>query len=130
MYLNRDDVLNPVVSATDNISYTLTVTSADDCTAQATVAVNVLKKLVIPSAFTPNGDNINDTWMIKYIEDYPGCTVDVFNRNGQKVFTSINYNEPWDGKYKGSYLPTGTYYYIINPKNGRTAISGPVTIIR
>jgi gliding motility-associated-like protein len=128
--LDHDNILNPVVNAVDNTNYTLTVTSADNCTAQATVDVEVKKKLVIPSAFTPNDDNINDTWMIKYIENYPGCTVDVFNRNGQKVFTSVNYNLPWDGKYKGSFLPTGTYYYVINPRNGRTTVAGPVTIIR
>lgn len=128
--LNQDNVLNPIVNATDNTNYVLTVTSADHCTAQASVLVKVLKNIIVPNAFTPNGDGINDTWMIKYIDKYPGCTVDIFNRYGQKVFTSINYNQEWDGKYKGNYLPSGTYYYIINLKNGRTTVSGSVTIIR
>ena len=128
--LNHDNILNPVVNAVDNTNYTLTVTSADHCTAQASVEVLVKKKLVIPSAFTPNGDGINDTWQIKYIEDYPGCTVDIFNRYGEKIYSSINYAVEWDGTYKGHYLPTGTYYYIVNPKNGRSTMSGPVTIIK
>jgi len=128
--LNHDNVLNPVVNAVDNTTYTLTVTSADHCTAQTSVEVLVKKKLVVPSAFTPNGDGINDTWQIKYIEDYPGCTIDIFNRYGEKIYSSVNYAVEWDGTYKGSYLPTGTYYYIINPKNGRSTMSGPVTIIR
>ncbi len=128
--LNHDNILNPVVNAVDNTKYVLTVTSADHCTAQASVEVLVKKKLVIPSAFTPNGDGINDTWQIKYIEDYPGCTVDIFNRYGEKIYSSINYAVEWDGTYKGNYLPTGTYYYIINPKNGRSIMSGPVTIIK
>lgn len=128
--LDHDNVLTPVVNALDNTKYTLTVTSADHCTAQASVEVLVKKKLVIPSAFTPNGDGINDTWQIKYIEDYPGCTVDIFNRYGEKIYSSINYAVEWDGTYKGNYLPTGTYYYIINPKNGRSTMSGPVTIIK
>jgi gliding motility-associated-like protein len=128
--LNHDNILNPVVNAIDNTTYTLTVTSADNCTAQASVKLLVKKKLVIPNAFTPNGDGINDTWKIKYIENYPGCTVDIFNRFGEKLYSSVNYMVEWDGTYKGSYLPAGTYYYIIDPKNGRTTVSGSVTIIR
>jgi gliding motility-associated-like protein len=80
--------------------------------------------------FTPNGDGVNDTWNIKYLETYPGNTVDIYNRQGEKVYSSIGYASPWDGRYKGAILPTGTYYYIINPKNGRKLISGNVTIIK
>jgi len=84
----------------------------------------------IPNTFTPNGDGINDTWNIKYLEFYPNCTVEVYNRWGEKVYSSIGYTVPWDGKYKGDNLPTGTYYYIINLKNGDKAVSGYVAIIR
>jgi gliding motility-associated-like protein len=128
--LNHDNILNPIASPLDDTQYTLAVTSADSCVVYANVFVKVLKKLIIPNTFTPNGDNINDYWEIKYLNQYPNCTVDIFNRYGQKLFTSIGYAQPWDGKYQGNYLPTGTYYYIINPKNGRSRVSGSVTIIR
>jgi len=128
--LDHDDVLNPVANPTTNTLYTLTVTNAEGCTVAAQVTVNVLKNPVIPNAFTPNGDGINDTWNIKYLDTYPGNTVDIYNRYGEKVYSSIGYAVPWDGTYKGANLPTDTYYYIINPKNGRKAISGSVTIIR
>ena len=94
------------------------------------VNITVLKNLVIPNTFTPNGDGYNDLWQIKYLESYPNTTVDVYNRYGEKVYSSIGYSVPWDGKYNGSYLPPGTYYYIIDPKNGREVIAGNVTIIR
>jgi gliding motility-associated-like protein len=84
----------------------------------------------VPNAFTPNSDGVNDTWDIKYLDTYKNATVDVFSRYGEKVYSSVGYATPWDGTYKGSYLPTGTYYYIINPKNGRSPISGFVAIIR
>jgi gliding motility-associated-like protein len=90
----------------------------------------VLKKLGVINTFTPNGDGFNDTWTIKYLESYPGNTVDVYNRYGEKVYSSTGYGIPWDGTYKGANLPSGTYYYIINPKNGRKVVSGSVTIIR
>jgi gliding motility-associated-like protein len=86
--------------------------------------------LSIPNAFTPNSDGINDTWMIKNLEYYPASTINVFNRWGQKMFSSIGYPIPWDGKYQGKLLSSGTYYYIIDAKNGRAAITGWVAIIR
>lgn len=128
--LDHDDILNPIASPTDDITYMLTVTSAKGCSASTTINVSVLKAPVVPNTFTPNGDGVNDTWQIKYLDSYPNCTVDIFNRFGTKLYSSIGYPIPWDGTYKGASLPVGVYYYIINPKNGRKAISGSLTIIR
>ena len=131
--LNRTDVLQPVASPTVNTKYMLTVISTNggvSCPVTSTVTVSVLQAPVIPTSFTPNGDGINDTWIIQNLDTYPGATVDVYNRNGGKVFSSVGYSIPWDGRYNGANLPEGTYYYIIDPKNGRTKISGYVAIIR
>ena len=87
-------------------------------------------QLVIPNAFTPNGDGINDTWVIDYIEYYPNTTVNIFNRYGEKILTSTGYGVPWDGTYKGVNVPAGTYYYIIDTKSGNKPISGWVAVIR
>jgi len=61
---------------------------------------------------------------------YPGATVQIFNRYDAKIFSSVGYSEPWDGTMQGKDIPEGTYYYIINPKNGRKIIAGYVTVIR
>jgi gliding motility-associated-like protein len=128
--LDRSTVLSPKASPPDDITYRLTVTSSDGCVATDQVFVKVLKQVKVPNAFSPNGDGINDKWEIQYLESYPGCTIDVFNRYGQVVFSSVGYEKPWDGTFKGTPLPVGTYYWVINPKNGREAITGSVTIIR
>jgi gliding motility-associated-like protein len=128
--LNYDNILNPVASPADNTTYKLTVTNPLGCSATAEIAVSVLKSPIIPNTFTPNGDGINDTWDIQYLNEYHFCTVNIFTRYGEKVFTSVGYGIPWDGKYRGADLPQGTYYYIINPGNGRKVLSGSVTIIR
>ncbi|MEO6681724.1 MAG: PKD domain-containing protein [Ginsengibacter sp.] len=122
--------LTPVVSTVENMIYQLTVTSADGCTAADKMSVEVLKHVKVPNVFSPNGDNIHDTWQIKYLESYPGCEVHIYNRYGQRVFYSVGYSTPWNGTYLGKPLPTGTYYYIIHPKNGRAPFNGSVTIIR
>lgn len=129
--LSNSKILNPMVTPGEaDINYTLKVTNNKGCFATSNVNVTVLKKPLIPTAFTPNGDGINDTWVIKYLESYTGATVEVFNRNGQRVYSSIGYPVPWDGRYNNSDLPAGVYYYLINPKHGRKAFSGSVTIIR
>lgn len=128
--LDRDTIANPTVTASADISYMVTVISAQGCSASAIVNVTVLKKPVIPNTFTPNGDGVNDTWEIKYLSSYPGCIVNVFNRLGTKLYTSVGYPKAWDGTYQGSSLPAGTYYYLIDPKNGSRVFSGSITIIR
>jgi gliding motility-associated-like protein len=120
----------PVASPTSDITYTLTVTSPQGCKASDAVFVKVLKAPTIPNIFSPNGDGVHDRWMIPYLESYPGCTIDVVNRYGQPVFHSVGYTTPWDGKINGKDAPVGTYYYVIDPKNGRSKMAGYVDIIR
>ena len=128
--LSNANIATPKVSPPDDLTYLLTVTSSDGCVATDKIFVKVLKEVKVPNAFSPNNDGINDKWEIQYLESYPGCTIDVFNRYGQVIFSSVGYEKPWDGTYKGNPLPVGTYYWVINPKNGREAIKGSVTIIR
>jgi gliding motility-associated-like protein len=67
----------------------------------------------ISEAFTPNGDGINDTWVISNIENHPSSVVRVFNRWGAEVFVARNYQNDWDGHSKGnsSTLPAASSYY-------------------
>jgi gliding motility-associated-like protein len=128
--LNDPSLAQPTTTTAMDMEYTLVGTSADLCSDSDRVLVQVLKKPSIPNTFSPNGDGIHDRWEIRYLDSYPGATVEIFNRYGQPVFKTIGYNKPWDGTLKGSPLPAGTYYYIIDPKNGRQPMSGFVDIIR
>jgi gliding motility-associated-like protein len=83
--------------------------------------------IVIYNSFSPNGDNLNDTWII---ENCTNCKITIYNRNGNIVFESSDNSLPWDGKFKDEKVPDATYYYIIeNPADSRTH-KGSVTIIR
>ena len=87
--------------------------------------------VVIPNAFTPNGDGINDLWNIKSIEAYPKCIVSVYSRYGTLIYQSKGYPRSWDGTSNGAPVPTGTYYYIIdlNEDNSKP-LTGYVAVIR
>ena len=109
----------------------LTLTAEGGCSVTGHTLVKVLRGLEIPNGFSPNGDGINDTWRIRYLDGYPDASIEVYNRGGQIVFRSVGYSKDWDGTYQGKALPIGTYYYIINPKTGKVGIyTGSVTILK
>ena len=87
------------------------------------------KVLIVPNAFSPNGDGINDRWDIDGLKGMTGCTVSVFNRWGQEVFKSQGYQYPWDGKMKGQPVPMATYYYVITVP-GKKPYSGWVVVLK
>jgi gliding motility-associated-like protein len=129
-WLDNAQSPTPRSAPQNDITYTLTVTSDKGCSSSDNVTVKLLKKPAIPNIFSPNNDGIHDQWEIPGLASYPGCIVDVYNRYGQLIYHSVGYDKPWDGTVNGKPVPVGTYYYIINPKNGREKISGYVDVIR
>lgn len=128
--LSNANVLRPILQAMADETYTLTALGEGQCTASDFLKVKILKPVKIPNAFSPNGDGIHDTWNITNLSDYPGCTVEVFNRYGQRVFYSAGYGMPWNGTVGGKVLPMATYYYVIHLKNGFNPRTGSITIVR
>ncbi|MBB6610916.1 PKD domain-containing protein [Pontibacter sp. Tf4] len=128
--LDNASLARPLASPTETITYTLTATSAEGCQSTDQVTVQVLKKLKIPNGISPNGDGINDVWLIEGIEDYPAVRIEIFNRWGTKVHEWQGPGTPWNGTRNGSPLPDGAYYYVIDTKKGRKAFTGAITILR
>ena len=92
-------------------------------------------QIIIPTAFTPDNDEINDTWVLENIDNiYPNNSVSVYNRLGNKVYESDQgaYSKrPWDGAYNGNALPVASYYYIIEYNDNTTDNkTGFVSIIK
>ena len=92
------------------------------------------KCIFIKNAFSPNGDGINDRWQIYNTREcVTKITVNVFNRNGSKVYQVDDYFNDWDGTYKGKPLPDGTYYAVIDfvlVSGKRVTTKADVTILR
>jgi gliding motility-associated-like protein len=135
-YLNNPNSLSPIsVMPQQTITYILTATNAEGCSIADSVTITVLPYCIkAKNAFTPNGDGVNDTWMVYDQYDcLKNIRVQVFNRYGSKVFESTNYRNDWRGTFGGKSLPDATYYYVLDYTllDGTVLqLRGDVTILR
>ena len=115
---------------TESGLYTVTVTDSSGCFATAQIELEFID-ICIPNWFTPNGDNENDTWAPGCSENYPNLTFDIFDRYGRKIAT-YTIGQVWDGRYNGTELPTGDYWYVVrtNDSNVDKEFVGHFTLYR
>lgn len=87
--------------------------------------------VVVPTGFSPNGDNVNDQWLIENASFWPELLVEVYNGWGQLLYRSEGAYTPWNGTYNGQDLPAATYYFIVDPRaEGQEIRKGALTIFR
>jgi len=112
-----------------------TVTSSLGCESSDTLFVTVNTEVTISTAFTPNGDGINDVWLVKNLNEpeIASYKVSIFDGFGSEVLATSDF-QGWDGKYNGEDLPGGvSYYYVIEYErtDGTSEVeTGIVTILR
>lgn len=99
-----------------------------------TAVVSIIFDLGIPSGITPNGDGVNDFFVIPHLNNeynlFPENELVVFNRWGDVVFQSQPYHNDWTGESgSGEELPEGTYYYVFKLEAG-VSYQGDLTILR
>ena len=133
--LTNANTFTPIAKPSVTTTYTLTVKDNNNCTSTDDAIVTVLPYCVkVMNAFTPNGDGINDKWLVT---NGNACTTQViakvYNRYGSLVYSNENYQNNWDGTYKGKPVPDGTYYYVLSYRlinNKQVSLKGDVTILR
>lgn len=120
------------VALNDSVTFTITAETQKGCKSAATAVVKAGRPLFMPSAFTPNGDLVNDFFRIP-----AGVTLNlqefsIFNRWGKKVFTTNNISQGWDGTFGGTKADAGVYVYFIKgtDTNGQVFIKGSLVLIR
>jgi gliding motility-associated-like protein len=127
-----DNLLQTTATAmglSPNASYLVRVTDAIGCNLTSSVFVDAnIGCFFIATAITPNGDGVNDTWVLGGFEYYSECKINVVNRWGQVVFSSTGYNAQWDGRFNGQLLPVADYYFTIDYASDKEVIMGTVTI--
>ena len=112
-------------------NYIVTVMDNNSCTEDTVFIIATMTAECIPNVFTPNGDNVNDTWSLEDTFLYSDSEVRIYGRYGKLMFQSVGYDSPWDGKNeKGNDVPDGAYFYSIEIGHDFDAIKGSVTILR
>jgi gliding motility-associated-like protein len=133
--LSNSNIYNPYCTTKDYIEYILTVTTPGGCVGYDTIRVKVFPEPVlwVPSAFTPNGDGLNDIFrpitvgysQIEYFR--------VYNRWGQLVYSTSQFYKGWDGTIKGTPQELGVYFWVLSARDfgGKNVQKqGDVTLIR
>ena len=120
------------VPLSNTTSYDLLVTTAYGCIDNKTIIVAVYNKLYMPNSFTPNNDGHNDAFRIPPNVPFELKEFSIFDRWGNKVFSTKDASKGWDGRNNGILQGAGTYVYIIRGKDnkGGVFIKGTVTLIR
>ncbi len=110
--------------------YEVIVRDQNGCTATMIVPMTYVD-VCIDNYFTPNGDGISDTWGPGCTNIYNNLVFEIFDRYG-RVIAKYHYGEKWDGKYQGSELPTGDYWYVLklNDEKDSREFVGHFTLYR
>lgn len=125
---------NPIVSPKDTTNYVVRIVDENACIIMDSVMVAVLENIQDVKAvnlITPNGDGKNDVLEFQGLGKFRENTLKVFNRWGDQVYSKVNYQndgERFDGTYKGSPLPAGTYFYVLSLRSGE--VKQALTIVR
>lgn len=121
-------------TSTSPVTFTVDATDASGCKTSATQTFVVSDKcqLIVYNGVTPNNDGNNDFFRIENIEQYPGNVVMIFNRWGMQLAEITDYNNSnnyWSGNTIGDKLaPSGTYFYVIDLKNGSSLLKGYIEL--
>ena len=133
--ISNPKISNPLVTPEESTYFTVEITDVGGCLITDSVLVIVADDpaLSIPSVnvITPNNDGINDYLEFPNLEKYGPNSLQVFNRWGQVVFSSVNYQrdtDRWDGNYRGKPLPGGAYFYVLRLDNHE--IKQTITLLR
>jgi gliding motility-associated-like protein len=132
--LSCSECSNPVATPDETTVYSLTIIDENGCSAtdRVIVAVNYIKVLYVPNAFTPNNDGVNDRFLV-FTDGAKSISFKIFNRWGEKIFETTTIGEGWDGTYLGKEMNPGVYVYYVEvtyQDDSIQAEKGSVTLIR
>jgi gliding motility-associated-like protein len=112
-WLDKDTIADPLASPHVPLTYQVIGTNAQGCMDTAAVRIDIREELMVPNAFSPNGDGLNDVFRLENFGYQDRNRFVIFNRWGQKIFQTQDISQGWDGTQNGKPVETGTYYYDI-----------------
>lgn len=134
-WLNSPSDASPWVAPLETTTYTVLGINEFGCrdTAHVKVIVKYQPGEMLPSAFSPNGDGLNERFRIENLGEEKILQFSIFNRWGQEVYDDPGNNAGWDGMFKGEPAPAGVYNYIIrlsSPQGFVRVLKGALTLVR
>ncbi len=135
-WLNNSSIPNPVSLPEDNIEYIVSVTGTAGCAGSDTILVKLFKvqpDLYVPTAFSPDGDGLNDIFRPIPIGMRSIDAFRIYNRWGQMLFSTTEYMKGWDGTFGGMPQSAGTYVWLAEGtdyRGVRIQRKGTVILIR
>ena len=130
------DAVLPITTPGDYvINWTFTDENGNVTLESQNATVNLteacLDLAVINDVITPNGDGVNDTWVLEDIAYFTECTVKIFNRWGAQVYETDGYDNSWNAvSDKDETLPAGVYFYIIYCYDEELTFNGYISVVR
>lgn len=116
-------------SGFDELVYRICLTPCAEMCDTAIVKLRVFPFLRIPDIITPNGDGVNDVWVIEGIDRFESTELFIYNRWGREIYAANNYANDWDAHWNGLPLPNGTYFYVLNNRTtGENLGRGYITV--
>jgi gliding motility-associated-like protein len=135
--LDNSTAANPIARPTSTTEYRVTGKNIYGCTDTGSVTVKVedLSEavLIIPHAFTPNGDGKNECYRVHVKVPYASFELAIYDRWGKRAFLAEDPKQCWDGTYGGQPAQLGTYYYYMRIKTeacGEVFRKGDIHLIR
>jgi gliding motility-associated-like protein len=133
--LNNVNIANPIASPLVNTTYKVVAKKSGLCDAQGTIEIKVDTTspdapILPPALFSPNGDGINDKWIIPNVSNNSDCVMTIYDGQGSQIFQKKGYDSgPWDGTYNGSVVPAGVYYFVFNCPSANPT-TGSVLVVK
>ncbi|MEP2770499.1 MAG: FG-GAP-like repeat-containing protein [Fulvivirga sp.] len=131
-FLSDSTIANPIATPEATITYTVFGSVAGSCDGQAQVTLTLAPEGEINinplKAFSPNS-TIDPTWRVDGVENYPDCTMSIFDERGTLIYRQTGYANDWDATYEGNPLPEGVYYFIFSCEDIEPE-SGSILVVR
>lgn len=110
--------------------YSVQVITEGGCTLEAQINISVVDTISVSctNLITPNGDGINDAFIARNIENFPGNELWILDRTGKLLYNQKCYDNSWQGTSNGLRLPNGTYYYILDLGNKKDRLMGYISV--
>ena len=133
IYVRDPEALDYEVTPTQQIEVQATDDGVPPRSSRRRYTIEILdvaeNTLPAPLILSPNGDGMNDNWVVQNVHLYSEMKLTIFSSLGQVVYSTLNYQNDWNAMFRNKPLPRGVYYYVFVASDGKVAYRGTISIL-